>query len=346
MEILAEVRKHPNARVFAFGIGSSVNRYLLDGMARYGRGEVEYVGLHEDGSAAARRFHERVRNPLLTDISIDWNGLPVSDVFPGVPADLFSAKPLVVTGRYAGAARGVVRLKGKAAGRPYFREIAVDLPAAAPQHDVLATLWARTKVNDLMAQDLAGIQRGNPQPELEAAITKLGLDFRLMTQFTSFVAVEESTISEGGTPRVIEVPVEMPEGVSYQGVFGNEAARHGGIAGMPMPVAPRFVPFVGGVRRAQEAGPEEVRRKPDGAGRDPRAKLSPALHGVAAGRTVEVRIVLHDTSAAALARLKALGVILLTPPNPAGIVVAKAAGDRLLAIAALAEVRYVSPSRA
>ena len=54
MEIIGEVQKHPNARVFAFGIGSSVNRFLLDKMAQYGRGEVEYVGLNDDGSAAAR----------------------------------------------------------------------------------------------------------------------------------------------------------------------------------------------------------------------------------------------------------------------------------------------------
>src|SRR4030095_12098124 len=69
-EIVAEVKRHPNARVFAFGIGQSVNHFLLDNMARYGRGEVEYVGLRDDGSAAARRFHERVQSPLLTDISI------------------------------------------------------------------------------------------------------------------------------------------------------------------------------------------------------------------------------------------------------------------------------------
>src|SRR5258706_12533241 len=93
MEIIGEVQRHPNARVFAFGIGSSVNRFLLDNMARYGRGEVEYVGLNDDGSAAARRMYERVRNPLLTDISIDWNGLPVADVYPKTVPDLFSAKP-------------------------------------------------------------------------------------------------------------------------------------------------------------------------------------------------------------------------------------------------------------
>src|SRR5262249_17907961 len=100
MEIISEVQKHPNARVFSFGIGSSVNRFLLDKMAEHGRGEVEYVTLNDDGSAAAKRFHERIRNPLLTDISIDWSGLPVTDIYPKQLPDLFGAKPLVINGRY------------------------------------------------------------------------------------------------------------------------------------------------------------------------------------------------------------------------------------------------------
>src|SRR5437667_7975557 len=123
MDIIAEVQKHPNARVFAFGIGSSVNRFLLDKMAEYGRGEVEYVGLADDGSAAARRFHERVRSPLLTDISIDWSGLPVSDVYPTRVPDLFSAKPVILSGRYSGAAKSTIRLRGKVAGKDFKREI-------------------------------------------------------------------------------------------------------------------------------------------------------------------------------------------------------------------------------
>ena len=123
MAIIDEVQKHPNARVFAFGIGGSVNRFLLDKMAEHGRGEVEYVGLNDDGSAAARRFHERVRNPLMTDIAIDWNGLPVADVYPQRIPDLFSAKPLMLTGRYTAAGSGTIRLKGKMSGREFVREI-------------------------------------------------------------------------------------------------------------------------------------------------------------------------------------------------------------------------------
>src|SRR5260370_15341189 len=125
LEIIGEVQKHPNARVFAFGIGNSVNRFLLDNMAKYGRGEVEYVTLNDDGSAAARRFHERVRNPLLTDISVDWNGLPVADVYPRTITHLFGAKPVILSGRYTGAGKGVIRLKGKMSGVDFVREIPV-----------------------------------------------------------------------------------------------------------------------------------------------------------------------------------------------------------------------------
>ncbi len=218
MEIISEVQKHPNARVFAFGIGSSVNRFLLDKMSEYGRGEVEYVALSDDGSAAARRFHERVRNPLLTDISVDWNGLPISDVYPQRIPDLFGAKPVILTGRYTAAGHGIIRLKGKMAGREFVREIAVDFPDSESQHNVLSSLWARSRIDDLMGENYNGIQQGAMKPELQETITNLGIEYRLMTQFTSFVAVEEMIVTDGGQPRRIDVPVEVPEGVNREAV--------------------------------------------------------------------------------------------------------------------------------
>jgi Ca-activated chloride channel family protein len=230
MEIISEVQQHPNARVFGFGIGGSVNKFLLDKMSEYGRGEVEYVALNDDGSAAARRFHERVRNPLLTDISVDWNGLPVSDVYPQRTPDLFGAEPVILTGRYTGTGHGVIRLKGKMSGREFVREIAVDFPEAEAQHNVLSSLWARQRIDDLMGQDYSGVQRGEMKPELKETITNLGLEYRLMTQFTSFVAVEEMIVTDGGQPRRIDVPVEVPEGVNREAVDASRG--QGGPTGL------------------------------------------------------------------------------------------------------------------
>lgn len=219
-EILSEIQKHPNARIFSFGIGGSVNRFLLDKMAEEGRGEVEYVTLTDDGSAAAKRFHERVRNPLLTDISLDFGGLQVADVYPTKINDLFSAKPVVINGRFTKAGNGVIKLKGKSFGREIVREIPVNFPENEPNHDVLATLWARTRIDDLTKQDYQ-----NTKPEIKEQITSLGIEYRLMTAFTSFVAVEERVVTDGGQPRRIEVPVELPEGVSREGIFGDEESE-------------------------------------------------------------------------------------------------------------------------
>jgi Ca-activated chloride channel family protein len=222
MEIVGEVQKHPNARVFAFGIGNAVNRFLLDKMAESGRGAVEYVTLADKADEAADRFYERVRSPLLTDLYIDWGGLPVADVYPTRLPDLFSGQPLIVTGRYTQAAAGKVHLKGTRAGGPFVREIPVTFSTGVQPFDALAGFWARRRIGDLMSQDWLGKQQGSMKPALQEQITQLGLDYRLMTQFTSFVAVEDRIVTKDGKPQRVEVPVEMPEGVSHEGVFGEE----------------------------------------------------------------------------------------------------------------------------
>jgi Ca-activated chloride channel family protein len=221
MEIVGEVQKHPNARVFAFGIGTAVNRFLLDKMAESGRGAVEYVTLADKADEAAHRFYERVRSPLLTDLYIDWGGLPVSDVYPQRLPDLFSGQPLVISGRYTQPATGKIRLKGTRAGGPFTREIPVAFSPSSPPFEALAGFWARRRIDYLMSQDWLGLQQSAMKPALKEQITQLGLDYRLMTQFTSFVAVEDRIVTKDGKPQRMEVPVEIPEGVSREAVFGE-----------------------------------------------------------------------------------------------------------------------------
>lgn len=221
-EIIAEIQKHKNARVFSFGIGSSVNRFLLDKMAEEGRGEVEYVTFDDDGSRAARKFHERVRTPLLTDVSVDWNNLPVADIYPKRIADLFSAKPVILHGRYTKGAGGTIKLRGKVGGQDYVREIPVVLPESESKNGVLATLWARTRIDDLTKKDYKGAAEGNALAEVQQTITNIGLEYRLLTQFTSFVAVEERVVNQNGKPTRVDVPVELPQGVNRKSTLGED----------------------------------------------------------------------------------------------------------------------------
>jgi Ca-activated chloride channel family protein len=366
MAIVGEIQKHPNARVFAFGIGSSVNRFLLDKMAEHGRGEVEYVGLKDDGSAAARRFHERVQHPLLTDLSVDWDDLDVSDIYPKRLPDLFSAKPLVLTGRYTTPGKGTIRLRGKVAGRSIVRKIDVEFPGFEPNHDVLATLWARTKIADLMSQDYSGIQQGNPKPDVRKAITQLGLDYRLMTQFTSFVAVEELIITEGGQPRRVEVPVELPDGVSYEGIFGQDDQRAAGFRSRAMkPAAKMSQNFAGGIvaQEAYSSAPVMADRLEGDSStiglNEPLSKLDVPLLAMVDKKKegkdfspdelarlqdgkVMVQVWLADTKEETLSKLKELGFKPVAQPKSGHLVIGYIPVGQLEALAKLSIVRYVT----
>lgn len=204
--IIEEVRRFSNARVFAFGIGDSVNHYLLDSITREGRGDVEYVTKDDDGSAAARRFFERIRNPLMTDIALEFAGVDVSETYPQEIPDLFDTRPVTVTGRYREGGRATITLKGKMRGQPFSREIGVDLPKQGTENEVMATLWARKKLADVMRPGFKGTR-----DEQEQLITGLGLDYHLVTPFTSFVAVGDDRVTDGAPPRLVEVPVAAPE---------------------------------------------------------------------------------------------------------------------------------------
>ncbi|MCH8203665.1 MAG: VWA domain-containing protein [Candidatus Hydrogenedentes bacterium] len=228
MAILDAIQKHrQTARVFAFGIGNGVNRFLLENMAREGRGASEIVTLESDADAAVQRFHERIQSPLLTDITIDFGGLEIEDLSPSPDKlpDLFASRPLILTGRYTGAGSGIITVRGRTAAGPFERKILVEFPSEEPANDVLASLWARNRIDELMAEDWLGTQLGRPDPNMRESVTKLGLDYALVTQFTSFVAVEDRVVNEGGKTVTIQVPVEMTDGLSYEGVFGGRSAH-------------------------------------------------------------------------------------------------------------------------
>jgi len=200
------------ARIFSFGVGGRVNRFLLDKLAEVGRGAVQYVLPETPADAAAERFCLHLRSPWLTDLEVDFGGLPVADVFPERLPDLYPGAPILLVGRYAGGGEAVVTVRGRRAGRPYLREIPVTLPDWEEGCEVLAPVWARCRIESLMD----GL-RHRPE-EARKAITNLGLEFRLVTAFTSFVAVDGSR-TEGGEARTLRLP--LPDGVVYSGAWSD-----------------------------------------------------------------------------------------------------------------------------
>lgn len=201
-------------RIYPIGIGAAPNRALLDDLARVGRGFVTYVGLTEPAAAIAAGVVTRSRAPYLTDVTIDWGGLAVTEQAPGLLPDVHAGLPLAVAVRYAAPGHATVIVRATLAGRPVTYPAVVDLPARADAPAVRLA-WARARIDDL----LAGEEGARELPTVSSAIEALGLRYGLVTRETSFVAVDRTrVIAPGGAAQVIEAPATVPEGVDLERV--------------------------------------------------------------------------------------------------------------------------------
>ncbi len=212
--ILSDVQKYRGtSRLFTFGVGNSVNRGLINAMSVEGRGASEIVTLAEDSERAKDRFAQRLENPLLVNPAVHFVGGSVADVTPAHLPDVFSAKPVVVYGRYTQPGRTRLTLTGRSGGRGWSRTVDLDLPATPSAGSSVASLWARARLAEMKGDGYTAQAMGG-KPENEEAMTKLALDYGIMSETTSFVAIDRSVSNDGGKPTTVAVPTEMPSGVT------------------------------------------------------------------------------------------------------------------------------------
>jgi Ca-activated chloride channel homolog len=210
-EILGEVHKRLGpSRIFSFGIGTAVNRYLLDHLAKAGRGAVAYLGPRDDAAGIMEDFFDRISHPALTDLKLDWSGLQVTDVFPRQLPDLFVGRPVILTGRFSGDQDIAIRVTGMAAGEQVQLQVPAPVSDVAATHNGLPSVWARSKIADLADQ-----ATWEPNRELPDQIKQVALDYGLMSAFTAFVAVDSTRRTEGSEGTTVPVAVPVPEGVKY-----------------------------------------------------------------------------------------------------------------------------------
>jgi Ca-activated chloride channel homolog len=211
------------ANVFTFGIGGSVNRFLLEGVARAGLGEPFIVTEPGEAAAAASRLRRYIDAPVLTGIDVRFNGFDVYDVEPDQIPDLFASRPIVVFGKYRGGATGTIEITGTTGGGPYQASVPVSPANLDTRHAALRHLWARTRI-----AELSDFGPSTPTDERVGEITSLGLTYGLLTRYTSFIAVHEVVRNTSGADDV-DQPLPLPAGVSDAAV-GITAGPEPGIA--------------------------------------------------------------------------------------------------------------------
>ncbi len=226
-----------DARVFCLGVGTSVNHYLLRELAEIGHGAYTYVRPDGDAAAAVDRFNDWVTRPFLTDLEIDWGSLSVEDIRPERLPDLHSGQTLTLVGRYLWEGRDTVIVRGRMGGRPWESSLDVVLPERSESHEALGSVWARERIRELMLG-----ATGKARRDVEMQVTSLALAFRLMSPYTSFVAVDSTEISNPGEAPVLwEQALAMPQYVSFTGCFGPSGPRVGPALAVPAVVEPEVM---------------------------------------------------------------------------------------------------------
>jgi len=207
------------SNVFAFGIGTAVNRFLIEGIARSGMGEPFVVARPEDAPAQAEKFRSYVQSPVLTDVKVDFGRFAAYDVEPPAVPDVLAERPVIVFGKWRGRADGKISVRGSGGEGPYVQTFDVSRSRPSADNGALRYLWARHRI-----AVLGDYQKVRGDGDAAKEITRLGLAYNLLTDYTSFVAIDQLVRNTDGRVETVKQPLPLPQGVSDLAV-GNGAAK-------------------------------------------------------------------------------------------------------------------------
>jgi Ca-activated chloride channel homolog len=215
------------SNLFAFGIGRGVNRFLIEGLARAGNGEPFIIPTEKDANEKVEKFRSYIESPVLTDIQVEYDGFKVYDVEPMKVPDVFAQRPIIIFGKWKTEsgneksdvrtqAGGQIKISGLSGGNERLNvTIPVAVFASEEKGDALKYLWARHKLASLSDYNTI-----NNREENKNLITKIGIDYNLLTKFTSFIAVDSEIRNKDGKQVSVKQPLPLPEGVENEAVGG------------------------------------------------------------------------------------------------------------------------------
>ncbi|MBN2418831.1 MAG: VWA domain-containing protein [Deltaproteobacteria bacterium] len=203
--------EYSHLRVYPVAMGPAPNNFLIERAAEIGRGFSMRVTNQDNAAEMAKRLTSKISYPIMTDLAIDWGNLKVKDILPSPLPDLYADRPLIIIGRYEKPGVSDVHLKGNILGQKMETEFKVDLPEEQKDHDSLPVLWARARVRHLINAEI-----GNVSSETRNAVKDIGLKYQIVTDYTSFIAVERD-IPENISSKLItqDVLTAIPEGMEH-----------------------------------------------------------------------------------------------------------------------------------
>ncbi len=193
-----------NVRIFAFGVGNDVDPVLLDSLTQNHRGTTSYVRPFESIEEEVSGFYAKVSMPVLANISLDFDGITVEQMYPQELPDLFAGTQLVLTGRYRDGGPATITLEGEVNGRTQTFTYRDNNFRSSGGDDFIPRLWATRAIGHLLTE----IRLRGEDPELVQSVVNLSIRYGIITPYTSYLIEEKDIFSQSGRNTIADDVVE------------------------------------------------------------------------------------------------------------------------------------------
>lgn len=187
------------ARIFSLGVGFQVNTKLLDRLSDDNGGARDYVTPDENLELKISAFYTKLANPVLSNLSLAFDGVSVHDMYPRQIPDLFHGGEIVVVGRYSGPKDSQqITLTGTARGEKRSYSYACRFPMQDSRNEFLPRFWAMRKIGFLLDE----LRLRGENVEIRNEVIRLSKLYGVLTPYTSYLVQEDEhlAVREGRAP--------------------------------------------------------------------------------------------------------------------------------------------------
>jgi Ca-activated chloride channel homolog len=186
--LLKSIAPKRDTRIFDFGVGYDVNTKLLNKLAEDHHGTAQYVEPSENLETALSGFYQKIKSPVLSNVSIAYNGITVKDTYPREVKDIFAGSQVLLLGKYKTGAKATVSLTGKVNGVAKAYSFPLNFENNSADHTYLPRLWAMRRIGHLTQV----AQENGDNKEVVDEIVSLSKKYGIISNYTSFLVTDPS----------------------------------------------------------------------------------------------------------------------------------------------------------
>jgi Ca-activated chloride channel family protein len=214
--LIKSISANSPVRIFDFGVGYDVNTELLNKLSDAHHGVAQYVEPDENLETVLSQFYKKIKAPVLSNVSIDFSGIEIKDMYPREVKDLFAGSQVLLMGRFRGDGKATLNLNGVINGVAKKFSYPLTFPKDEADHGYLCRLWAMRRIGHLTE----AAQANQNNREIVDEIVALSKKYGIISAYTSFLVTDPSE-----NHRLAQAPAPSPVAFAPGGGFGSFFGR-------------------------------------------------------------------------------------------------------------------------